>query len=138
LSKPATTASTDASGSGIATALPDRAPRARRGPERPAHPDLRVIRTVLGVYDRRCAERRAVEQPFVLVHTVTVSASWNSLARVPATHTGKYTYSWTVPAGTSTAPVDSIMIQTEGYSPLTEVFKPCPGTLSGTDLYCAA
>ncbi|MFH8573923.1 hypothetical protein [Streptomyces sp. NPDC017993] len=33
-----------------------------------------AIRTVLGVGDRRCAERRGMKQPFILIHPVTLWA----------------------------------------------------------------
>ncbi|GAA3030100.1 hypothetical protein GCM10020000_03440 [Streptomyces olivoverticillatus] len=48
--------------------------RAGRGLKRPAHRSLRVVRTVLGVCGRRCAERRGVKLPFILIHAVTLSA----------------------------------------------------------------
>jgi hypothetical protein len=35
---------------------------------------LRVVRTVLGVGDCRCAERRGVNETFILIHTVTLAA----------------------------------------------------------------
>ena len=44
--------------------------RAGRGLQRPAHRGLRVVRAVLGVCGRRCAERRAATQPFLLFHAV--------------------------------------------------------------------
>jgi hypothetical protein len=44
--------------------------RAGRRLERPAHRGLRVVRAVLGVCGRHCAERRAVKSPFVLFHAL--------------------------------------------------------------------
>ncbi|WP_342634405.1 hypothetical protein [Streptomyces himastatinicus] len=41
--------------------------RAGRALERPAHCGPRVVRTMLGVCDRRRAERRGMKQPFMLV-----------------------------------------------------------------------
>lgn len=66
--------------------------------------------------------------------------SWTPLAYVPPTITGRYTYSWTVPIGTSTGQVDQFVVQTEGYAPLTSVFKPCSALLSspsGANRFCA-
>ena len=46
--------------------------RPGRGLERPAHGGFGVIRTVLGVRDGRCAERRAVKEAMVGFHAVTL------------------------------------------------------------------
>jgi hypothetical protein len=62
--------------------------------------------------------------------------SWTSVAWTPFTHTGRYTYSWTLPYLSSTP----IAMQAEGYEPLTSVFQPCPtqgGAVSGDGRFCS-
>jgi hypothetical protein len=49
-------------------------PHAGRGLERPPHRGPRIVRAVFGVRRRRRAERRGVQQPFVLIHAITLSA----------------------------------------------------------------
>jgi hypothetical protein len=51
---------------------------ARRGFQRPAHRSQRVVRAMLGIFDRRYTKRRAEQYPRVLSHAVTLSAPRSS------------------------------------------------------------
>lgn len=51
--------------------------------------------------------------------------AWTSQGAAPATHDG-YTWTWTLPVGTSTIDSNYFSVQAQGYGPLTNVFHPCP------------
>jgi hypothetical protein len=51
--------------------------------------------------------------------------AWKSLGSVTIQQTG-YTWTWTVPIGTSTTDTSKFVIQVQGYGPAGNVFKPCP------------
>jgi len=53
-------------------------PSARRGFQTPTHRSQRVVRAVLGIFDRRRTKRRAEPYPRVLSHAVTPSAPRSS------------------------------------------------------------
>jgi hypothetical protein len=65
--------------------------------------------------------------------------AWTPVASsIPVTVNG-YTYTWTVPIGAATASTDHVVIQAEGYAPLTDVFVPCADLMSpvsGDGRYC--
>jgi Spherulation-specific family 4 len=63
--------------------------------------------------------------------------SWTPVGSVQVNVNG-YTYTWTVPIGTSTAPTTNVVIQAEGYDPLTNIFVPCnwPVGPDGNGRYC--
>ncbi|MFB7597103.1 spherulation-specific family 4 protein [Streptomyces sp. NPDC056160] len=71
------------------------------------------------------------------------SWSWTPVATVPVTVSG-YTYTWTLPLGTSTAATKNFVLQAEGYNTRTEIFSPCGvsatalgGGPDGNGRYCA-
>ncbi len=51
--------------------------------------------------------------------------SWASVGTVPVTLSG-YTYTWTLPIGTSTTDTSKFVIQTQGYGPYGNAFAPDP------------
>lgn len=53
--------------------------------------------------------------------------TWTWLGYTPVEQNG-YTYTWTLPIGTSTVDSNYFIVQAEGYGPLTNVFHPCPST----------
>lgn len=73
--------------------------------------------------------------------------SWTSMGTVPVTVTNSYTYSWTLPLGTSTLDPSKYVVQAQGYNPYTNVFQPnasaydCKGSslcgTSGLESLCA-
>ncbi|KAL4745205.1 hypothetical protein BDW72DRAFT_211670 [Aspergillus terricola var. indicus] len=50
---------------------------------------------------------------------------WTAVGAAPATRDG-YTWTWTLPVGTDTTDSSYIIVQAQGYAPLTNVFHPCP------------
>jgi len=51
--------------------------------------------------------------------------SWTKVASISRVITG-YTYTWTLPLGTSTTDTSKFVVQAQGYNPLTNVFMPDP------------
>jgi hypothetical protein len=65
--------------------------------------------------------------------------SWTTVGQINVS-VNKYTYTWTMGIGYTTAPTTNFVIQAEGYDPLTNVFSPCPtmgGGPDGNGRYCA-
>jgi hypothetical protein len=58
--------------------------------------------------------------------------AWTSMGSVDVSQTA-YTYKWTMPIRTSTADTSKFVIQTQGYGPAADVFKPCPDWGGGPD-----
>jgi hypothetical protein len=52
--------------------------------------------------------------------------SWSPVGPITLDITG-YTYTWTIPMGTSTINTGKFVVQAQGYNPLTNVFYPEPG-----------
>ncbi|PYI01923.1 fibronectin type III domain protein [Aspergillus sclerotiicarbonarius CBS 121057] len=53
--------------------------------------------------------------------------TWTTLDSAPVTRAG-YTYTWTLPIGSSSTDPNYFVVEAQGYNPLTNVFHPCPST----------
>lgn len=62
--------------------------------------------------------------------TGNIPWAWTLVGSVPVDQHG-YTYTWVVPAGSSTMDTTSFVIQTQGYGPAADVFSPCPSLGGG-------
>ncbi|PWY96628.1 fibronectin type III domain protein [Aspergillus sclerotioniger CBS 115572] len=53
--------------------------------------------------------------------------TWTSINTAPVSRNG-YTYTWTLPIGSSTTDPNYFVVEAQGYNPITNVFHPCPST----------